>query len=119
MNFDKKYSIQAIAFGYNDTLKKFNKLDGIIYSFRKNEIIKIAQDIDTFDLSIMPFEDCCTIFAPPAPKTKPRIDKARYYEERLDVDALVQRALDGIEITEIKIGDTFLNQEKKVFAELL
>ncbi|MSE06714.1 tRNA 4-thiouridine(8) synthase ThiI, partial [Lactobacillus salivarius] len=53
------------------------------------------------------------------PKTKPRIDKARYYEERLDVDALVQRALDGIEITEIKIGDTFLNQEKKVFAELL
>lgn len=90
-----------------------------VVSMDKNEIIKIAQDIDTFDLSIMPFEDCCTIFAPPAPKTKPRIDKARYYEERLDVDALVQRALDGIEITEIKIGDTFLNQEKKVFAELL
>ena len=43
LNFDKKYSIQAIAFGYNDTLKKFNKLDGIIYSFRKNEIIKIKK----------------------------------------------------------------------------
>ncbi len=40
LNFDKKYSIQAINFGYNDTLKKFNKLDGNIYSFRKNEIIK-------------------------------------------------------------------------------
>lgn len=43
LNFDKKYSIQAINFGYNDTLKKFNKLDGNIYSFRKNEIIKIKK----------------------------------------------------------------------------
>lgn len=85
----------------------------------KNEIIKIAQDIDTFDLSIMPFEDCCTIFAPPSPKTKPKIDKARAYEAKLDVDGLIERALAGVEITEIKIGDTFLNQEEESFAQLL
>ena len=45
----------------------------------KTEIIKLAEDIGTFDLSIQPFEDCCTIFAPPRPKTKPKLDKAREY----------------------------------------
>ena len=90
-----------------------------VVSMDKNEIIKIAQDIDTFDLSIMPFEDCYTIFAPPSPKTKPKIDKARAYEAKLDVDGLIERALAGVEITEIKIGDTFLNQEEESFAQLL
>ena len=90
-----------------------------VVSMDKNEIIKIAQDIDTFDLSIMPFEDCCTIFAPPSPKTKPKVDKARAYEAKLDVDGLIERALAGVEITEIKIGDTFLNQEEESFAQLL
>lgn len=90
-----------------------------VVSMDKNEIIKIAQDIDTFDLSIMPFEDCCTIFAPPAPKTKPRLDKARDYEARLDVEGLMQRALDGIKITNIGVGDTFLNEKKDTFADLL
>ncbi|HIX02225.1 MAG TPA: tRNA 4-thiouridine(8) synthase ThiI [Candidatus Ligilactobacillus excrementigallinarum] len=90
-----------------------------VVSMDKNEIIEIAQKIDTFDLSIQPFEDCCTIFAPPSPKTKPRIDKARQYEERLDVDGLIQRALDGIEITEIKVSDEFMNQDEEDFAELL
>lgn len=90
-----------------------------VVSMDKTEIIDIAQKIDTFDLSIMPFEDCCTIFAPPSPKTKPRIDKAKEYEERLDVDGLMERALAGIKITEIKVGDEFLNQNEQAFAELL
>ncbi|SEM56305.1 thiamine biosynthesis protein ThiI [Ligilactobacillus sp. WC1T17] len=90
-----------------------------VVSMDKNEIIKIAQQIDTFDLSIMPFEDCCTVFAPPAPKTKPKIDRARYYEERLDVDGLIQRALAGIKVTNIKIGDHFMNEDHDEFAELL
>lgn len=90
-----------------------------VVSMDKNEIIKIAQDIDTFDLSVMPFEDCCTIFAPPSPKTKPRLDKAREYEARLDVDGLMKRALDGIEISEIKVGDEFMNDQAEAFAELL
>ena len=90
-----------------------------VLSMDKNEIIEIAQKIDTFDLSIQPFEDCCTVFAPPAPKTKPRIDRARQYEERLDVDGLIQRALDGIQITEINSSDEFMNANEESFAELL
>lgn len=90
-----------------------------VLSMDKNEIIEIAQKIDTFDLSIQPFEDCCTVFAPPAPKTKPRIDRARQYEERLDVDGLIQRALDGIQITEINSLDEFMNANEESFAELL
>ncbi|MFD1484068.1 tRNA uracil 4-sulfurtransferase ThiI [Lacticaseibacillus baoqingensis] len=85
----------------------------------KNEIIKVAEDIDTYDLSIMPFEDCCTIFAPPRPKTKPNLEKARYYEQKLDIDGLIQRALDGIKITDIRSSDEFMNQEQDVIAELL
>ena len=90
-----------------------------VLSMDKNEIIEIAQKIDTFDLSIQPFEDCCTVFALPAPKTKPRIDRARQYEERLDVDGLIQRALDGIQITEINSSDEFMNANEESFAELL
>ncbi|MFO9710106.1 tRNA uracil 4-sulfurtransferase ThiI [Lacticaseibacillus rhamnosus] len=85
----------------------------------KNEIIAEAEKIDTYDLSIMPFEDCCTIFAPPSPKTKPKTDRARYYESKLDVDGLMARALAGIKIQEIKSSDQFLNQDQDVIAELL
>ena len=46
----------------------------------KLDIIAIAQEIDTFELSIQPFEDCCTVFAPPSPKTKPKLEKSREYE---------------------------------------
>ena len=49
----------------------------------KLDIIKVAEEIDTFELSIQPFEDCCTVFAPPSPKTKPKLEKARQYEARL------------------------------------
>ncbi|WP_057829088.1 tRNA uracil 4-sulfurtransferase ThiI [Liquorilactobacillus cacaonum] len=90
-----------------------------VVSMDKNEIIEIAQKIDTFNLSIMPFEDCCTIFAPPAPKTKPRLDKARLYEARLDIEGLIKRALDGITITEIKSDDRFLTETSDSFAEFL
>ncbi|MGN1284343.1 MAG: tRNA 4-thiouridine(8) synthase ThiI, partial [Candidatus Limosilactobacillus intestinavium] len=82
-------------------------------------IIKIAEDIDTYDLSILPYEDCCTVFTPPSPKTKPRIDRAQKYEKVLDIDGLMQRSLDGIKITKIHAGDEFLNQNEDVFAELL
>ncbi|KRN29341.1 thiamine biosynthesis tRNA modification protein ThiI [Lactobacillus selangorensis] len=91
-----------------------------VVTMDKTEIIQHAKDIDTYDLSIMPFEDCCTIFAPPAPKTHPRLDRARYYEDRMDdVDGLIQRSLDGIKISEIKSTDHFLNTDQDVIAELL
>lgn len=90
-----------------------------VLSFDKTEIIKIAQDIDTYDLSILPYEDCCTVFTPPSPKTRPNVERARKYEKRLDIEGLMQRALDGIEITEIHPGEDYLNQNEDVFAELL
>ena len=90
-----------------------------VLSFDKTEIIKIAQDIDTYDLSILPYEDCCTVFTPTAKKTRPNVERAREYEKRLDIEGLMQRALDGIEITEIHPGEDYLNQNEDVFAELL
>ena len=67
----------------------------------KLEIIDIAQAIDTFEISIQPFEDCCTIFAPDRPKTNPKLRNAEQYEQRMDVKALVERAVAGIIVTEI------------------
>ena len=85
----------------------------------KTEIIKLAEEIGTFDLSIQPFEDCCTIFAPPRPKTKPKIEKARKFENRLDVDGLIERALAGIQVTSIYPNDKFLADKAEEDASLL
>ena len=67
----------------------------------KLDIIKVAEEIDTFELSIQPFEDCCTVFAPPSPKTKPKLEKARQYEARLDVEGLIKESVEGTVIEEI------------------
>ena len=85
----------------------------------KTEIINLAEKIGTFDLSIQPFEDCCTIFAPPRPKTKPKIDKAREFENRLDVEGLIDRALAGIQVTLIYPNDKFLADKAAEDAALL
>lgn len=85
----------------------------------KTEIIAKAEEIGTFDLSIQPFEDCCTIFAPPRPKTKPKIDKAREYESRLDVDGLIERSLAGVKVTPIYPGQSFLDDLAEEDADLL
>ncbi|WP_294605853.1 tRNA uracil 4-sulfurtransferase ThiI [uncultured Lactobacillus sp.] len=85
----------------------------------KTEIINLAEKIGTFDLSIQPFEDCCTIFAPPRPKTKPKIDKAREFENHLDVEGLIDRALAGIQVTSIYPNDKFLADKAEEDAALL
>lgn len=72
-----------------------------VVSMDKTEIIEIAEKIDTFNLAIQPFEDCCTIFAPPQPKTRPKLDKARSYEARLDSEGLITRAMAGLKVSEI------------------
>ena len=72
----------------------------------KLDIIKVAEEIDTFELSIQPFEDCCTVFAPPSPKTKPKLEKARHYEARLDVEGLIKEAVEGTVIEEITANYT-------------
>ena len=72
----------------------------------KLDIIKVAEEIDTFELSIQPFEDCCTVFAPPSPKTKPKLEKARQYEARLDVEGLIRESVEGTVIEEITANYT-------------
>ena len=63
----------------------------------KQEIIKIAKEIDTYPISIRPFDDCCTVFVPSSPKTKPRKDKVEYYESQLDLTKELEELLANIE----------------------
>lgn len=89
-----------------------------VVSMDKTEIIEIAEKIDTFELAIQPFEDCCTIFAPPQPKTRPLLDKAQDYEARLDLEGLMARALEGLKITEIS-AETAKDKQEDEFADFL
>ena len=59
----------------------------------KLEIIAIAQQIGTYDISIRPYEDCCTIFTPSSPKTKPKLEKVHYYESFFDFNPLIKEAV--------------------------
>lgn len=63
----------------------------------KKDIMKIANDIGTYETSIQPFEDCCTVFLPKNPKTRPKLHEAQDAEKDLDIEALVQEALDKTE----------------------
>ncbi len=63
----------------------------------KLEITEIAEKIDTYDTSILPYEDCCTVFTPRHPTTKPKIEDVEREEAKLDVGALVDEAVRGIE----------------------
>ena len=64
----------------------------------KEEIVRIARHVGTFDTSILPSEDCCTVFTPRHPKTKPNLEEVREYEAALDIDGLCGKALAGREM---------------------
>ena len=64
-----------------------------LIAFDKEDIIEIAKEIDTYDTSILPYEDCCTVFLPKYPVIKPTIRRAEYNEKFLNVDALVDEAI--------------------------
>lgn len=63
----------------------------------KSEIVEKARKIGTFDTSVLPYEDCCTVFTPRHPRTKPKLADVQRAEEPLEISALVEEALDGIE----------------------
>ena len=67
----------------------------------KNEIVNIAREIGTFETSILPYEDCCTVFMPKHPTTNPKLDVIEKSERVLDVDELIKEAVAGIEKIEI------------------
>lgn len=64
----------------------------------KTEIIKLSEKIDTYQISIRPFEDCCTIFTPKAPKTAPHLDEAIAYENKFDFESLINEAIANVEV---------------------
>ncbi|MDR1101698.1 MAG: tRNA 4-thiouridine(8) synthase ThiI [Clostridiales bacterium] len=63
----------------------------------KSEIIAIARKIGTFDTSILPYEDCCTVFSPKHPNTKPKLEKIQHSQARLETEALIDAAMKEVE----------------------
>ena len=68
----------------------------------KTDIIRYAREIGTFETSILPYEDCCTVFTPRHPKTRPTVAEVAQVESVMDIEGLVREAVEGIE--RIKIG---------------
>lgn len=82
-----------------------------VIGFDKNEIIDIARKIGTFETSILPYEDCCTVFVPRHPKTKPKLDRVQYGEKDLPVDDLVSQCVANLEVMIINAnGDVYPDQ---------
>ena len=71
----------------------------------KQEIIAISRKIGTFETSILPYEDCCTVFTPRHPKTHPHLDEVLEFEKALDIEGLMERALAGVERRAVSLGD--------------
>lgn len=67
----------------------------------KNDIIRVARDLGTYEISIEPYDDCCSIFAPDSPNTKPKLEDILEEEKRLDISALIDRAMESLEIIDL------------------
>lgn len=67
----------------------------------KDEIIEVSEKIDTYDISIRPFEDCCTVYLPKRPSTRPKLDLCKRYESRFDYEKYVQECVDNVQIIRV------------------
>ncbi|MDP4143009.1 MAG: tRNA uracil 4-sulfurtransferase ThiI [Bacillota bacterium] len=111
----KKYDIHSVATGESIGQVASQTMEGLVVSndasdrpvFRplismdKGDIMDIARSIGTYDTSILPYEDCCTIFVPKHPKTKPVLEQIKKSQELLDTERLEDEAIDAMEIVEI------------------
>jgi thiamine biosynthesis protein ThiI len=68
-----------------------------LIAFDKIDIIDIARKIDTYETSILPYEDCCTVFLPKFPAIKPNLERVKKAESKLDVEALIEEAFKNVE----------------------
>lgn len=90
----------------SQTLESINTIDRVadlpvlrpLIGFDKAEIVTLARRIGTYDISVLPYEDCCTVFVPRHPRTRPTPAEAEAAERSLDVDSLVEGALAGVEV---------------------
>lgn len=108
----EKEGIQSVSSGESIGQVASQTMEGLVVStdcadrpvFRpliamdKGDIMDIAREIGTYETSILPYEDCCTIFVPKHPKTKPRLESIRKSEEPLDIDSLVEKAINDMEV---------------------
>ena len=108
----EKNGVQSISSGESIGQVASQTMEGLIVStdcadrpvFRplitmdKGDIMDIAREIGTYETSILPYEDCCTIFVPKHPKTKPQLEAMRKSESVLDVEALVNKAIEETEL---------------------
>ena len=114
--FAIKNNIKAIANGESlgqvasQTIESVNVINEVtnipvirpLAIFDKLDIIQIAKDINTYEISIRPYEDCCTIFAPRNPKTKPDLNECLKFEEKMDYDNMINTAIENVETIVIK-----------------
>ena len=110
-----KHGALAIATGESlgqvasQTLESMNTINEVtnypvlrpLVSMDKVDIIDIAKHIGTYDISIRPYEDCCTLFLPKAPKTKPKREHANRFEQGLAIEPLIEEAIAGVETIDI------------------
>ena len=112
----EKFGFNAIVTGENlgqvasQTVESLTSTESVLknhivlrplVTFDKLEIIDIAKQIGTFETSILPYEDCCTVFLPKNPLIKPKIELVEKEEEKLDIDWLVKNAIDTMEVIKI------------------
>lgn len=113
----EKFDLQTIITGESlgqvasQTIESLTVTNGVVKNipvlrpligFDKEEITFISKKMDAFETSILPYEDCCTVFLPKHPLIKPKLEKVLIQESKLDIDALVEDALNTIEIIDIK-----------------
>ena len=71
-------------------------------SFDKLDIIEISKKIDTYEISILPYEDCCTVFVPRHPVINPDLKHIYEEESKIDLDSLIKDAINSIEVVDLK-----------------
>lgn len=87
----------------SQTLNSMNTINSVtnypilrpLCTYDKQDIIRLSKKIDCYDLSIKPFEDCCTVYVPKAPATAPKIEKAEAYEQAFDYEKMVEEAVEN------------------------
>lgn len=101
-------SIGQVASQTLDSLKVINEVTNKVIirplaTYDKLDIIKISKEIETYETSIMPYEDCCTIFDPKAPATKPKHDECLRFESKFEYEALIKEAIENASIEIINL----------------
>ncbi len=111
----KEYEFKAIITGESlgqvssQTLENMHCIDTIaelpvlrpLICYDKEETVEIARSIGTFDISILPYDDCCTLFLPPNPNTRSRITELEREEKKLDIGSIVEKAVQTVEIIDL------------------